>query len=122
MKNSALLLVIVSLFVASSVMAEEQNELATTYYLYGTCMDVAYQDDTLTTSAYCKAFIQGAVNAHKHFTSYNKFPSQHCLTATISEKKLIGIFIKFVEENPNFTEKPAISTLYYALKEAFPYP
>ena len=122
MKKLTLLLVAFSLFAASPVMAEEQIELATTYYLYGTCMDVAYQDDTLTTSSYCRAFIQGAVNAHKYLTSYYNFPNKYCLPVAISEKKIIGIFIKFFEENPNFIEKPAISTLYYALNEAFPCP
>ena len=120
MKKPTLLLVAISMFMAAPVMAKEQIELATTYYLYGTCMDAVHQDDTLTTTVYCKAFIQGAVNTHKYFTSYYNFPSQYCLPMTISERKIVGIFIKFVGEHPNFIEKPAISTLNYALKEAFP--
>lgn len=120
MKKSALLIVILSLFVASPVMAEEQIELATTSYLYSTCLDVVYKDETLATSAYCKAFIQGAVNAHTHLTSYHKFPRQYCLPSAISEKEIIRIFMKLVEENPNVIEKPAISTLYSGLNEAFP--
>jgi hypothetical protein len=57
MKKLTLLLVAVSLFVASPVMAEEQVEPETTFFLLGTCMDVVHQDETLTTSVYCKAFI-----------------------------------------------------------------
>ena len=120
MKKLTLLLIAVSLFVASPVMAEEQVEPGTTYYLYGACMDVVHQDDTLTTSAYCRAFIQGAVNTHKYYTSYYNFPSQYCMPMTISGRNIIGIFIKFVGKNPNFMEKPAISSLHHALQEAFP--
>jgi hypothetical protein len=41
--------------VASTVVAEEQIEDASTNYLYGTCMDFVYQDETPAASAYCKA-------------------------------------------------------------------
>ena len=91
-------MVAVSLFVASPVMAEEQQaELATTHYLLGACMDVAYQDDTLTTSAYCRAFIKGAVNTHKYYTSYYNFPKQYCLPKGLSESEIVRIFIKFIQ-------------------------
>jgi len=120
MKKLTLLLVVVTSFVFSPVMAEEKVEPGTTYYLYGTCMDVVHQDDTLTTSAYCRAFIQGVVNTHKYYTTYYNFPAQYCLPVTISEKNIIGIFLKFIGENPSFIEKPAITTLHHALKEAFP--
>jgi len=120
MKKLTLLLVAVSLFVVFPVMAEEQIEPGTTYYLYGTCMDVVHQDDTLITSVYCRAFIKGVVTTHKYYTSYYNLPSQYCLPRTISERNIIGVFIKFVGEHPNFIEKPAITTLHHALKEAFP--
>lgn len=120
MKILTLLLVAVSLFAVSPVVAEEQVKSGTTHYLYGTCMDVVHQDDTLVTSANCKAFIQGAISAHKYYTSFYNFPSQYCLPGAISERKLIGVFIEFVEGNPNFIEKPAITTLHHALKNAFP--
>ena len=64
MKKLTFLLVAVSLFVVSPLMAEEQVEPETTFYLLGTCMDVVHQDETLTTSVYCKAFIQGAITTH----------------------------------------------------------
>lgn len=120
MKKLNLLLVAVSFFIASPVIAEEQVEPGTTYYLYGTCMDVVHQDDTLTSSVYCRAFIEGAVKTHKYYTSYYNFPSQYCLPMGISERNIIRIFIKFVGENPNFFKKPAITTLHHALKNAFP--
>ena len=120
MKKLTLLLVAVSLFVASPVMAEEQVEPETTFYLLGTCMDIVHQDETLTTSVYCTAFIQGAINTHKYYTSYYNFPSQYCLPMAISERNIIGIFIKFVGAHPNFIEKPAITTLHHALKYTFP--
>ena len=101
MKELTLLLVAVSLFVASPVMAEEQVEPETTFFLLGTCMDVVHQDETLTTSAYCTAFIQGAINTHEYYTSYYNFPSQYCLPMAISERNIIGIFIKFVGAHPN---------------------
>lgn len=101
-------------------MAEGPIELATTSYLYGACMDFVYQDDTLTTSSYCKAFIQGAVNAHKHLTSYHNIPSHFCLPEAVSDKQVVGILLKFIEENHNFIEKPAISTLYFVLEDNFP--
>ena len=122
MKKLALLLVVASLFVASPVMAEEQVESATTRHLYNACMDVVYDDDTLTTSTFCRAFIQGAVNSHKHLTSYYNFPKQYCLPVANVEKEIAGIFIKVVQENPIFFKKPAISALYYALQNAFPCP
>jgi len=120
MKKLTLLLVVLSLLVASPVMAQKQVEPVTTQYLYNSCMDVAYKDDTLTTSTYCRAFIQGAVNADKHLTSYYNFPKRYCLPAANVEKEIAGIFIKVAEENPIFFKKPAISTLYYALQNAFP--
>ena len=122
MKKIVFLTMALFLFAASPLSAEEQVELTTTYYLYGACMDVAYQDDTLTTTAFCKAFIQGAVNSHKYLTSYYNLTGQYCFPGPISTKSIIGIFIKFVEDNPSFIEKPAISTLYYALNAAFPCP
>ena len=120
MKKLTLLLVAVSLFVASPVMAEEQVEPETTFFLLGTCMDVVHQDDTLTSSVYCTAFIQGAINTHKYYTSYYNFPSQYCLPMAISERDIIGIFVKFVREHPDFIEKPAITTLHHSLKNTFP--
>ncbi|MFC1844111.1 Rap1a/Tai family immunity protein [Thermodesulfobacteriota bacterium] len=122
MKELTLLIVVFSLLIASSVMAKEQIKPTTTHYLYATCMDVAYEDDTLTTSTYCTAFIQGAIDAHNHFTSYHNFPSRCCLPKGISGKKIAGIFLKFVKENPNFLEKPAMTTLDNALNNAFPCP
>ena len=122
MKKSALLIVAMFVFVASTVVAEEQIEDASTNYLYGNCMDFVYQDETLTTSAYCKAFIQGAINAHKHLSTHHQIPKHFCLPKTITEKKIINILIKFIDENPNFIEKPAIATLYYVLDETFPCP
>ena len=120
MKKLTLLLVAVSLFVASPVMAEEQVEPETTFFLLGTCMDIVHQDETLTTSVYCTAFIQGAINTHKYYTSYYNFPSQYCLPMAISERDIIGIFVKFVREHPDFIEKPAITTLHHSLKNTFP--
>jgi hypothetical protein len=120
MKKLTLLLVAVSLFVVSPLMAEEQVERISTQYLYSTCMDVAYEDDTLTTSVYCKAFIQGALNAHDHFTSFHDFPSQCCLPKVISVKQIVGIFMKYINEHPNFLERPAMTTFDNALTEAFP--
>jgi hypothetical protein len=120
MKKLTLLLVAVSLFVASPAMAEEQRaELETTYYLFGACMDAVYQDDTLTTSAYCRAFIKGTVNTHKYYTSYYNFPKQYCLPKALSERKIVGIFIKFVQVHPEFMENSALATLHHALKNAF---
>ena len=109
-----------SIFVASSVMSEEWVESGSTYYLYGTCMDAVHQDATITTSVFCKAFIRGSVITHNYYTSYYNFPRQYCLPSGISEKKILGIFIKFVEENYNFIDKPAITTLHHALKQSFP--
>jgi len=42
------------------------------------------------------------------------------LPEDISERNIIGIFVKFVGANPNFLEKPAITTLHHALKYTFP--
>jgi len=120
MKKLTLILVAISLFMAFSVMAEEQVESETTFYLLGTCMDVVHQDETLTTSVYCKAFIQGAINTHKYYTSSYNFPRQYCLPGEISERNIIGIFVKFVGAHPNFIEKPAITTLHHALKYTYP--
>ena len=122
MKKTALLSVALFLAAAAQVMAEDQAELVTTRYLYRACMDAVYQDDSLYTGTYCRAFIQGAVNAHRHLTSFYNFPPQYCLPAANIEKKMAGIFIKCAEENPVLFKKPAISTLYYALREAFPCP
>jgi len=122
MKELTFLMVAFFLFMASSAIAKEQIESATTHYLYASCMDVAYEDDTLTTSTYCKAFIQGAVAAHHHFTSYHNFPSRCCLPQEISVTKIARVFLEFVTENPNFLERPAMTTLDNALSKAFPCP
>ncbi|KPJ98538.1 MAG: hypothetical protein AMJ60_07865 [Desulfobacterales bacterium SG8_35] len=122
MKKTALIIIGLSLLAASPVMAEKQVEPVTTRYLYNACMDAAYQDDNLYTRTYCLAFIQGAVNAHIHLTSSYNLPSQYCLPMANVEKKMAGIFIKYVEDNPHFFKKPAIQTLYYALHDAFPCP
>ena len=120
MKKLTLLLVAVSLFVALPLMAEEQAAPESTFFLLGTCMDVVYQDESLTTSAYCKAFIKGAVNTHKYYTSYYNFPKQYCLPKGLSESEIIRIFIKFTQQHPEFIENPALTTLHYALKDTFP--
>ncbi|KPK34285.1 MAG: hypothetical protein AMK70_07875 [Nitrospira bacterium SG8_35_1] len=99
-----------------------QVEPVTTQYLYNACMDAANQDDRQYTRTYCLAFIQGAVNAHIHLTSSYNFPSQYCLPIANVEKKMAGIFIKYVEDNPHIFKKPVIQTLYYALHDAFPCP
>ena len=106
--------------VTSPVMAEELDKSSTSSYLYGTCMDVVYQDDTLTTSVYCKAFIQGVVKTLKYYSTYYKFSNQYCLPRVVSESEVIRIFMKFVEGNPGFLKKPAITTLHYALENSFP--
>ena len=82
-----------SIFAASSVMAEEWAEPGTTYYLYGTCMDVVRQDATMTTSVFCKAFVQGSVITHNYYTSYYNFPRQYCLPSGISERNLIILLL-----------------------------
>ncbi|MBW2467630.1 MAG: hypothetical protein JRF02_10050 [Deltaproteobacteria bacterium] len=122
MKKTALLIAVLSMFIDSPVMAEKQVEVTSTYELYGSCIDVIYEDETLTTSAYCKGFIQGAVNAHKYFTTYHNVPEKYCLPQAITEKELIKIFIKYVDEHRQVIEKPATSTLYYILDQEFPCP
>jgi len=120
MKKAVVLILPLFIIFTSPVMAEEQFDNASTGFLYGACMDFVYQDETLTTSAHCKAFIQGAINAHKHLTSHHKFPNQFCLPPAVSEKKVIRILLKFIEGNQNFINKPAILTLFYVLEETFP--
>lgn len=117
-----LLIVALFLFVVSPVMADEKIESATTKYLHFVCMDVVYQDDTLPTSSYCKAFIQGVVDEHKLITSRQNVPEQYCLPSTVSVEKLARIFINFTEKNTMFLDKPAVFTLDYALRDAFPCP
>ena len=120
MKTLTLVLVTVSLFLVSPVTAEEEIEPISTEYLYGTCRAIGYENNTLYARTYCRAFFQGFVNANKHLTSSYNFPSQYCLPASNVEKKIAEIFIKFVQENPQFLKKTAIYTLYYALHGAFP--
>jgi len=117
MKKTALLLIVAFLFMASPVMAEKQVEPITTKYLYGVCMIGAFQDNN-----YCKTFILGAVNAHIILTSFYNFPSQYCLPVANVEKRMVGIFMKYAEENPVYFEKPAILTLFHAFQKAFPCP
>ena len=120
MKKLALLMVAFPLFVASPVMAQEQRETVTTNYLVSNCMDAAYQDDSLTTRTFCLAFIRGAVNAHMLLTSSINCPLKFCLPGPIGEQKMSGIFLKYAREHSEFSEKPAILTLFYALNHAFP--
>ena len=47
MEKTALLVVAMFVLVASTVVAEERIEDASTNYLYGTCMDFVYQDKIL---------------------------------------------------------------------------
>ena len=120
MKKLALLMVAFPLFVASPVMAQEQRETVTTNYLVSNCMDAAYQDDSLTTRTFCLAFIRGAVNAHMLLTSSYEVPLKFCLPGSIGEQKMAVIFLEYAREQPNFSDKPAILTLYYALNNTFP--
>ena len=115
-----LLMVTLFLFVASPVMAEEKIESVTTKYLHFVCLDVVFQDDTLPTSSYCKAFIQGVVDEHKLVTSNHNVPEQYCLPLTVSVEKLARVFTNFTDKNPMFLDKPAVFTLNYALRDAFP--
>ena len=122
MKQFTLLLVVLSLFAASPVMAAEQFELETTRYLYDTCKNAGIRGANTYNAIYCRTFINGAMNAHVHLTSTYNFPRQYCLPLTNVEAKIAGIFMKYVEEHPQYLNKPAIINLYYALHGAFPCP
>jgi len=122
MKKLTLLLVAFSLFRASPVIAEEQIEPVTTEYLYGTCKEIGTKNGAIYEKTYCRAFIQGALNAHVHLTTSYNLPRQFCFPIANVENKLAEFFLKFVQENPKFIKKTAIHTLYYALHGAFPCP
>ena len=128
MKKLALLMVVASLFMVSPVSeatdkgAQEQIELRTTQYLYGTCKNAGTKDTDAYSKIYCRTFIEGALNAHVHFASSHQFHRDYCLPLTTVENKISAIFIKYVEEHPQYYNKPAIFNLFYALNEAFPCP
>jgi len=120
MKKFTLLLVVLSLFVASPVMAQKQVELETTKYLYDTCKNAGVKGANAYNAIFCRTFINGAMNAHVHLTSTYQLPRQYCLPMADVESKIAGIFTKYVEEHPQYLNKPAIFNLYYALHGAFP--
>ena len=122
MTRFTLLLVVLSLFVASPVTAQRQIELRSTKHLYDICKNSGNNGSFRYNTISCRSFIEGALNAHVHLTSSYMLPKQYCLPMTNVENKIAGIFIKYVEEHPQYLNKPAIFNLYYALHGAFPCP
>ena len=128
MKKLAYLLVIASLFVVSPVseatdkIAQEQIELRSTRFLYDICKNAGTKDADAYSQIYCRTFIEGALNAQVHFASSYQFHRDYCLPWTQVENKIAEIFIKYVEEHPQYYNKPAIFNLFYALNDAFPCP
>ena len=120
MSRTCLLVVVLSLYFVAPCLAENHAEQVTTRFLYTACMDAAFQDDAYYTGTFCRAYIQGAMNAHQHLTSYFNYSRQYCFSGANVDKNIVGIFIKYAQENPIFLEKSAILTLYHALKKSFP--
>ena len=51
-----------------------------------------------------------------------QFHRDYCLPWLNVENKIAEVFINYVEENPQYYNKPAIFNLFYALSDAYPCP
>jgi len=117
-----LIVVLTFVFVCSPVLAETNFDFESSKYLYSTCEDIPPKGANPYNVIFCRAFIEGTLNALMHFTNLHQIPKQYCLPLGVKEIQIAEVFVNYINENPLELKKAAIINLHQALNNAFPCP
>ena len=128
MKKQTLLLLAISLFIASPVMAMHFTQSA--LYL-DVCKELrkameTEKDFDAEKAPVCMGFITGASKMHDDLAYSNKdvdnFAKFYCLPDGANNQQVVSAWIKYLEDNPQELNLEPIITFKKAMKEAFPCP
>ena len=123
MKKLALLLIVVSLLVASPVMANSGNDLL------GYCGDVIKlinnKDDLYINpfnTGYCYGLLMGTLGSDEVVSKYNNTQKICCIPSEkeVTLDQLVTVVVKYMNKHPEKLNYSASATILIALRETFP--
>jgi len=126
MKKLVLLLVAVSLFMASPIMAMHFTQSA--LYL-NVCKELqkameTEKDYDSEKAPVCMGFVTGATKMHDDLAYLNKdvdnFAKFYCLPDGANYEQIVSAWVKYLEDNPRELNLEPIITFNKAMKESFP--
>ena len=123
MKKMALLLVAVSLFVASPVMATDGKTLLQKCREYTRFLGDRYNPTIEFADIYkCLGLVEGTTNTHDILTINSGKQGMYCQPSTsqVELEKNTSIVLKYLKEHPEELHLSASYLILKALKETFP--
>ena len=77
--------------------------------------------EALLGKAICDGYVDGFIDSYRVSTTYYGQPDAFCLPATgISIDQAIRVIVRYLEEHPNELHQSARSSVFLALRTAFP--
>ena len=133
MKKLVLLLIFVSLFVASPIAAKDNNYNSDLFlkdceiFIKDEGSGMIFKDSQDSFSAAtCIGFIKGAGEMYDIFQGFldkanvKNFPQFYCVPPGVNTNQVAKIWVKHIKDNPLERDVRPIYTYINALKEAFP--
>ena len=119
MKKLALLLVVVSLFVASPVMAENYKAYVTGRDLIERC-GTENDPTKMGTLPNCIGYIAAVIDLHESFVRADATKPIFCKPYRHDLTEMHKVVCKFLKENPNLLINSASDLVIQAMTELFP--
>ena len=123
MKKRVLLIVAVSLFVVSPVLAADGNEILKRCNEAVKAQEKNYREtDKQDEVGYCLGLISGVMSEHLVLEKYRNQPRMFCIPEKTETIEIMKKFVKYLETNPKILKHNDTLLLIKALKEAYPCP
>ena len=74
----------------------------------------------MSSTGYCLGYLQGHIDFQQHLERNAPSEIKHCFPSFITLSQLAKITVKYLEENPNKLNKPAMPIILKAFEESFP--
>lgn len=121
MNKLALLLVVVSLFIASPMMASDGNRLLNDC---GEVIKLITKEDassfSSTKAEHCYGLILGTVGAHDLLSKHKNNDYFFCLPSGVTTNQATMVIVKYLKEHPENLHNSASTLILLALQKNFP--
>jgi hypothetical protein len=123
MKKQFLLLIILSLFIASPVLGGYATPTSGDYLKYCQESIKVYEGKSvdISTANSCIGFVEGALGMHEAFKFLGQGNPFYCIPEhSISSFDIIPIWVEYLENNPQILDKSPLITFILSMSKTFP--
>lgn len=110
-----------------AIPAKSLGEMYNGYMLLKDCREFQkYMDDNedpsivMSSIGHCLGYLQGHIDFQQHLKKNSPSEVKHCFPVYITLTQLGKITVKYLEDNPDKLNKPALDIALAAFEESFP--